>query len=209
MLGREDEVKNDIYEYLAFTLVFFFVFMLPVVFLGDESAFGAIKRSSIIQSIYESYRCYFRVGLYPLYFVFAYYFFKDGHRLVLKAYLTAQAVLFFLVAYPMKVMVGKARPLYGFYRIGFSFSDKFHSFPSGHACDAFCSAAFLVCCFSFSKRVKYFILLYAGFISCTRVVLHRHYLSDVAFGALFGAFISIMFIYFWVLPKCIKNTAKT
>jgi len=182
--------------------------MLPVVLWGDETAFGAVKRSHLIQYLYTSYRFFFRVGLYPFYALFVYYLLKNEYRLVLKTYFAAQTTLFFLVTYPMKVLIGKARPPYGLYYIGPSFSDRFHSFPSGHACDAFCSAAFLFCCFPFSKRAKYLILLYSGFISCTRVILHRHYLSDVAFGALFGAFISIIFIYFGVLPGCLKNTAK-
>jgi undecaprenyl-diphosphatase len=63
--------------------------------------------------------------------------------------------------------------------------DQF-SFPSGHTMNAFALGSVLVpACPALALPV----LLMAGSIGASRVVLGRHFLSDVLVGALFGLFI--------------------
>ncbi len=84
----------------------------------------------------------------------------------------------------IKILAGRARPdiffkkgIYGFY--GIKWSGYYHSFPSGHSATAFALATSLSLLFPrFSLRFFSLALLF----SLSRVLLLKHYLSDV-FGA--------------------------
>jgi len=66
-------------------------------------------------------------------------------------------------------------------------------FVSSHACNHFSLAVFLI--ILFSKKVRFFtlpILLWAAFISYSRIYLGVHYPGDVISGAILGALIGLM-----------------
>lgn len=91
-----------------------------------------------------------------------------------------------------KVLIGRARPdiylkkgIYGFH--GFEWNGHFHSFPSGHTLMIFTLATSLS--FAFPRwRNTFFIL--ALLLSLSRVLLAKHYLSDVMGTAALGILIA-------------------
>lgn len=78
------------------------------------------------------------------------------------------------VTYGLKYSVGRERPD--------GSSDD--SFPSGHAAQAFASATVLAR--HLGPKMAWPALVVASFVSLSRVNQHRHYLSDVLFGAGLG-----------------------
>ncbi len=94
----------------------------------------------------------------------------------------------FFSARILKWVIGRPRPSI-FFSEGvfecnpFSLSPDFQSFPSSHALAIFTLAT--SCSLIWPKyRVGIFIL--AGFLALSRVILHRHFLTDVVAGALLG-----------------------
>ena len=86
-----------------------------------------------------------------------------------------------------KVILGRARPelwfddqQYGFFGAGMDAT--FRSFPSGHATTAFCVAFMLWPFVPF--RWRWVLLVFAVIVSMARVVLLKHYASDILAGAL-------------------------
>jgi len=69
-----------------------------------------------------------------------------------------------------------------------------NSFPSGHATFAFTLATVAVAFFPQSRRWIYGI---ATFVAVSRIMLDKHYLSDVAAGALLGCAIGGFFVLAW------------
>ncbi|MCB1082056.1 MAG: phosphatase PAP2 family protein [Chlamydiia bacterium] len=93
-----------------------------------------------------------------------------------------------------KFLIGRARPelylkkgIFGLY--GLQWDNHFHSFPSGHALTAFTLATSLS--FLLPKWRTPFLLLALAF-SLSRVLLAKHYLSDVLGGAACGIIISTL-----------------
>ncbi len=200
-------IESNITVFFLFSFAFFLLSIIPVLIWGDVFVFRFVQNSGQGKFIYDHGRAFLRYGLYPVYAVFIVCFFREGflsdfrYRVLAAGYLLAQFTSSLIVSYPVKILVGKSRPMYGFCFIGPTASDKFHSFPSGHAGDVFCSAAFIFCLFPLKRKTKYFFLLYTVIIAYSRVLLRRHYLSDVAFGALLGTVVSILFIYRFVLLR--------
>lgn len=85
----------------------------------------------------------------------------------------------------IKILTGRARPelletanLYGFFPIGLE--GDFHSFPSGHTNTLF---ALMISLALFWPRARTGLLLLAAFLSAGRVVMNKHFVSDVVAGA--------------------------
>lgn len=96
----------------------------------------------------------------------------------------------------LKVIFGRTRPRmwvdngeYGFapFTLGESL---YQSFPSGHSVTAFAIAAAFICLF---PRLRYVMLVLAGTVAFSRVVITAHYLSDVIAGSLLGYYFT-----FWL-----------
>jgi membrane-associated phospholipid phosphatase len=91
-----------------------------------------------------------------------------------------------------KVLIGRARPtiylktgIYGFH--GFEWDHHYHSFPSGHTLMIFTWATSLSLAFP-KWRIPLFIL--ATLLALSRVLLAKHYLSDVLGTAAIGMIIA-------------------
>lgn len=94
----------------------------------------------------------------------------------------------------IKRVVGRARPYVelppdGSAFSGFVLNDDLQSFPSGHA-DTFLSVAVVLSWLW--PRWRWPILLAGGVGALSRVVLHVHYLSDVAVGGAIGVGVAIL-----------------
>ncbi len=99
----------------------------------------------------------------------------------------------------IKLLTGRPRPIVveedgvlpGFYGPGFDGN----SFPSGHATFAFTLAAVAA---AFFPRARAPIYALASFVAISRVMLDKHYLSDIVAGALLGYAIGALFLWAWM-----------
>ncbi len=71
-------------------------------------------------------------------------------------------------------------------------TDKY-AFPSGHAARA--GAVAVTLAFAFPQYAL-FCFLWAGLVALARVILARHYITDVAGGLLFGVMVSLVLQFF-------------
>ena len=102
-----------------------------------------------------------------------------GVRLLLALLLTAVAVAI------VKAVVKRERPSQGRLSLG---SDKY-AFPSGHAARAGAVAVILAAVFT---PFTILFVLWAAGLALARVVLARHYLTDVLIGLLLGVILAIL-----------------
>jgi membrane-associated phospholipid phosphatase len=77
------------------------------------------------------------------------------------------------------------------------FSDKFASFPSGHAAAAFSLAAVLIIAY---PRARFVWLILAAACALARVRFHRHFLEDVLVGGVEGWIIGL-WVCSWKWPR--------
>ncbi len=88
--------------------------------------------------------------------------------------------------YALKYLVNRERPAYRYPDIQALTSERYHSFPSGHTSNAFCTATSLSLNFK-----KWYVVLpsfaWAATVGYSRMHLGVHYPSDVLAGALLGA----------------------
>jgi membrane-associated phospholipid phosphatase len=88
--------------------------------------------------------------------------------------------------YALKYLVNRERPAYQYPDIQALTSERYHSFPSGHTSNAFCTATSLSLNFK-----KWYVVLpsfaWAATVGYSRMHLGVHYPSDVLAGALLGA----------------------
>jgi membrane-associated phospholipid phosphatase len=129
-------------------------------------------------------------------------------RTTLTAFGLRVQFLFLAVAVPdlvgelIKGVVGRGRPFVGgsanaFYYSPLSWTEKFASFPSGHATTGF-ALAFAVA--AVWPRTRLVMVAYVLFIAASRVVLLAHHPSDVMAGALTGL-VGAMLVRQWFAAR--------
>jgi membrane-associated phospholipid phosphatase len=101
------------------------------------------------------------------------------------AWVKAEVIFGFALVRVMKIVFGRARPPIGSEFDFLSLHDRYNSFPSGHAADAFISGVFLFYLLRHSK-CRFVPLLYALFMALSRVLVYEHHPSDVTAGAAIG-----------------------
>ena len=172
-----------------------------VLFAVDRQIWLFLSQN-VPEPIREASYSYTYKGLYPFYGIFAiiciYGLFRKKRPLTVFCwtYLKTQIVFALLVVRGMKIFFGRARPFYGNEFTFFNLENGFHSFPSGHAADAFVSGVFLYVLLKRSRwaPVRWLPLAYAGSIAIARVLMNAHYLSDVIAGAAIGTLGSLYFM---------------
>jgi membrane-associated phospholipid phosphatase len=91
-----------------------------------------------------------------------------------------------LTTFILKRIVNRQRPVYNYPDIQALVYERYYSFPSGHASNAFCTATSLSLNFK-----KWYVALpafaWAGVVGYSRMHLGVHYPSDVLAGAIVGA----------------------
>ena len=105
-----------------------------------------------------------------------------------------------LVAQIFKICAGRERPCFpgaelrvwsfGLFRNGYLYS----SFPSGHSQVIFCAASFIALLIPKLRLPAFF---FAMAVAATRVLVLKHFPSDVAAGMLIGVYGSWLSVQFW------------
>lgn len=102
-----------------------------------------------------------------------------------------------LTCLPLKAVFGRARPElwfqfheYGFY--WFQTQSTYWSFPSGHSAVILGAVSSLSLLF---PKYRYFFIVPGFFIAFTRVLLERHYLSDVLIASYLALLEAVILLY--------------
>ena len=129
-------------------------------------------------------------------------------RCVLAAIAVRMGFLFSAIALPglvftiAKRLIGRARPLIAgsadpFLYLPLGWSAKYASFPSGHATDAFAIATAIGALW---PRTRTFMWTYAVMIAASRVVVTKHFPSDVLAGAIVGV-VGVLLVRAWFASR--------
>lgn len=98
----------------------------------------------------------------------------------------------------IKHMAGRPRPdEYDHVTVFFGPGTDYHSFPSGHASYAFMLATIAAAYFPRWRWLSYGMALV---IATSRVMLDRHFVSDVTVGGLLGFIAAYVFLLIWPAP---------
>jgi len=126
--------------------------------------------------------------------IFCYFFKKinycNNQKKIIEIYsnfgvfLGSSLIVTGLLTQLLKHVVGRPRPNYTLFDGSFEFNffnlnSEFHSFPSGHA-----STIFVVALVTslFLPKLKYFLIVLAGIVAFSRIVVGAHFFTDVVGG---------------------------
>ena len=201
---------------LGFSLFIFLVLLLTSVYYGDHflaQYFG----EDLFLTPFFSHITHLGDGLFYLFFLgvawFWIAFFRPKWNWMKVRNLTSSKALkgikglvfFYLSAgvllFGFKALVGRQRPRFSemdpFVFKPFSLEPSYHSFPSGHTFSVFYFLGFLA--LFWGKRPWHYGLLYglAGLVGFSRVVIGKHFLSDIVAGAFIGLMLSLFTFCFF------------
>ncbi|HZW61195.1 MAG TPA: phosphatase PAP2 family protein [Candidatus Babeliales bacterium] len=111
----------------------------------------------------------------------------------------------------LKVILARYRPemlfehgLYGFHY--FSLKDMYHSTPSGHALCIFAACTSLSILF---RRYMVLFFLIAIIVGLSRIILTKHYLSDVILGAYIGMMSALIINHLYNIKLLTTKSSKS
>ena len=100
-----------------------------------------------------------------------------------------------VITQALKHLIGRPRPNHTDFETGIGFNflsldSSFHSFPSGHSSTIFCTA--IILCY-FLPKIKYFLILVAGVVAFSRIVVGAHFFTDIVGGVVI-AFVGVKIV---------------
>nr|XP_057923587.1 polyisoprenoid diphosphate/phosphate phosphohydrolase PLPP6-like [Doryrhamphus excisus]XP_057923588.1 polyisoprenoid diphosphate/phosphate phosphohydrolase PLPP6-like [Doryrhamphus excisus] len=105
----------------------------------------------------------------------------------------------------VKTLVRRRRPAQNRTDILSTFFIERYSFPSGHATRAAMCARFLLAQLVDTSSMRVLVLCWAGLVSMSRVLLARHYVTDVGFGLVMGYCQYNLVERLWVTWDCLQD----
>ncbi|KAI5623590.1 phospholipid phosphatase 6 isoform 1, partial [Silurus asotus] len=105
----------------------------------------------------------------------------------------------------VKAVVRRRRPAHNRMDMFATFSVDRYSFPSGHATRAAMCARFLLAHLVLAAPLRVLVMLWAGFVGLSRVLLGRHNVTDVAFGFFMGYCQYNLVEALWLSPAMLQN----
>lgn len=143
--------------------------------------------TAIIKSISDHHFWFLRAGLLSSFILALYYKGRDDNRYIMYKNISLSTIIILILisgilTWSLKILIGKPRPYTNLnYYMPFSFSTRFHSFPSGHTTETF-SYIFPYIYFYRKYSISIILIIYGIIISLTRIILSYHYFSDVIFS---------------------------
>jgi membrane-associated phospholipid phosphatase len=188
-----------------FVVVFllFIISTLSYFFLDKVILNWILAQHFEVKFVWFKYITIFGEGAIYLTIIPVLWFFNRHKKLLAEKYIYIWSVLFScnFLALIIKISLGRARPymfisqnLYGLY--GFTLDSNFWSLPSGHTITIF--ALLLTTSIVFTAW-RNFLIFFTILIIISRLVLLKHYLSDVLFA------ITLDYIIFYCLNRIIFN----
>lgn len=152
------------------------------------------------QTVTEVFKVLTRLGNSAWYFIpsillFLYFkeITKEPKKALIAGYIFMTNLLAGLLVWVIKVPFGRARPveffqenIYGFQ--WFRIEPHFTSFPSGHTITIISTVVAFSLLF---PKWKYLLLPLGALVAFSRVVLTKHYMSDVVFASFLGTMVAI------------------
>ncbi|XP_077414933.1 polyisoprenoid diphosphate/phosphate phosphohydrolase PLPP6-like [Vanacampus margaritifer] len=105
----------------------------------------------------------------------------------------------------VKTVVRRRRPSQNRTDIFSTFFIERYSFPSGHATRAAMCARFLLAQLVETNSMRVLVLGWAGLVSMSRLLLARHYVTDVGFGLVMGYCQYHLVERLWVTRDCLQD----
>ena len=161
-------------------IVWFLAIFCIISFFLDKSAslFVMYIKNSILDALLKFVTNFafvaFIVLAVPIYFLYK----KRKRDVGLLVFTFIATIVINIVA---KFLIHRERPIGNIDYINYTL--QYYSFPSTHTVVVFSMLPLLI---KFLPKQRHFWIFFAILIGFTRVYLNYHFLSDVAFGALFG-----------------------
>ncbi|XP_063056503.1 polyisoprenoid diphosphate/phosphate phosphohydrolase PLPP6 [Engraulis encrasicolus] len=105
----------------------------------------------------------------------------------------------------LKALVRRRRPAHNRMDMFATFSVDGYSFPSGHATRAAMCGRFLLAHLVLAPPLRVLVLLWAVLVGCSRVLLGRHHVTDVAFGFAMGYAQYDLVEALWLSPALLQG----
>ncbi len=179
-----------------------------------------LKANPALELLHAFGDAYSNWGLYPFYLLFlamlvlGYLKQRAQLKTLAHAYLLAQAFGTALLVHLIKLVSDRTRPFEGpFHDTFFHIPRLTHalhsSFPSNHTVDAMVGAAF-VALFWPGRRVPVLAIVAALLMGVSRMLVGKHYLSDVLAGLALGIGIVGVTLHVYLLPRwhAVKSTSE-
>jgi membrane-associated phospholipid phosphatase len=186
-------------RFTKWALGFVAMILVTIALAGLDAPVQDAIRRSISDDAHRIIKPLSNYGVYPFYLAFAlllvYSLVKPNKRIrhIVLLYIQVQLLVSFAVVRVLKIVIGRARPPNGDEFHFFSLRGRYNSFPSGHATDAMVSGLFLF--YLLKGSIYRFVpLLYALLVAGSRVVIGVHYVTDVVFGTMLGAWGAYFFL---------------
>lgn len=142
----------------------------------------------------------------PSLILYFYYKNRDKINAQKALFVLNSVILSAVVAWVFKIIFGRFRPSFYFDdgRYGFDYFHLMHnltSFPSGHSATIFSVAVAFSALF---PRYRFAFWTVALMVALSRVVIVRHFFSDVVFGSFIGA-VTAYYLYKFVYKERFEN----
>jgi membrane-associated phospholipid phosphatase len=176
------------------TLLLFFTGLIAVLFLDKHLSMLVVHGNTykVVKVVSYCISPLFNAALWPLLFLVQ-LLRKKGWFM---CYITASMGFAYILMYPIKMIIGRARPhlffqkgMAGFHPL--NLNHQLHSLPSGHA--VISMAVFTALAYIYPRRST--LLLVIGMaLPLTRVALGKHFLGDVLIGEAIGCLVATLFM---------------
>ncbi len=188
-------MKNSFYYLISALVVLMAVLSYNLFDLPAALYFETLK-SSRLEKVFAFITVFGKAEytLIPAALIYLLYKKKNPQKAMMGGFVFVSVAVSGILVDIIKALAGRFRPeMYlSDQAYGFDFFHVAHnmtSFPSGHSATALGAGVALALLF---PRYRYIFYLLAGLIMISRVVVVRHYPSDVLIGALIGALTSII-----------------
>ncbi len=189
---------------LFFVILSFIALDRPIAIWSSELSDCIVCVASVFSWIIDPST---QLVAWPVLFFLFFYLFDKKKASVLLVFILSVA-LTLLAGDILKFIFGRARPeellLHGVYGFTwFGMKSNFFSFPSSHACAI---GAVMGCVACLRPRFTFLWFVIALALSFSRIIMMKHYFSDILFGVMLGFLISQIIFEVLDEKRSLKST---